>query len=92
MNKIVKVIIATGGTGGHVFPAYSLAKHFTDKNFDVELISDKRGKKYLKNHKEFKVNQINSTPIIKDNFFSFFKSILIIFLSGISIHPEGEIS
>ena len=30
-NKIKKIIIATGGTGGHVFPAYSLAKHFNEK-------------------------------------------------------------
>ena len=25
-----KIVIATGGTGGHVFPAYSLAKYFVD--------------------------------------------------------------
>ena len=31
-NKFKKIIIATGGTGGHVFPAYSLAKHFIEKN------------------------------------------------------------
>ena len=29
-KKINKVLIATGGTGGHVFPAYGLAKHLTD--------------------------------------------------------------
>ena len=33
MNKnLNKVLIATGGTGGHVFPAYSLAKHLVEKN------------------------------------------------------------
>jgi len=43
-NKLKKIIIATGGTGGHVFPAYSLAKHFIDsKKINVEIISDKRG-------------------------------------------------
>ena len=26
-----KILIATGGTGGHVFPAYALAKHFKKK-------------------------------------------------------------
>ena len=30
-KNIKKIIIATGGTGGHVFPAYSLAKHFNEK-------------------------------------------------------------
>jgi UDP-N-acetylglucosamine:LPS N-acetylglucosamine transferase len=37
-SKLSKIIIATGGTGGHVFPAYSLAKHFIDKKIGrVEL-------------------------------------------------------
>ena len=31
INKLNKVLIATGGTGGHVFPAYGLAKHFEEK-------------------------------------------------------------
>ena len=31
MDRILKkIIIATGGTGGHVIPAYNLAKHFND--------------------------------------------------------------
>ena len=42
-----KVLIATGGTGGHVFPAYSLAKYLTNKNFHVQLTIDKRGAKYF---------------------------------------------
>ena len=36
-----KIIIATGGTGGHVFPAYSLAKNFIKNNYSVEIISTK---------------------------------------------------
>ena len=28
-SKNNKILIATGGTGGHVFPAYSLAKYLT---------------------------------------------------------------
>ena len=31
-NKLKKIIIATGGTGGHVFPAYSLANYLKNKN------------------------------------------------------------
>ena len=41
MNKKLKAIIAIGGTGGHVFPGYNLAKHLKEKNFDVKLITDK---------------------------------------------------
>ena len=30
-----KIIIATGGTGGHVFPAYSLAQYLVKNKFEV---------------------------------------------------------
>ena len=29
-----KILIATGGTGGHVFPAYALANYLKGKNYD----------------------------------------------------------
>ena len=38
-----KIIIASGGTGGHIFPALSLANYLVTKNFDVKLTTDKRG-------------------------------------------------
>ena len=39
-EKLNKVLIATGGTGGHVFPAYGLAKHLIEKKINVEIVSD----------------------------------------------------
>ena len=42
-----KIIIATGGTGGHVFPAYSLAQYLVKKKFDVKIVTDNRGFKFL---------------------------------------------
>ena len=42
------ILIATGGTGGHIFPAYSLANFLIKKNFNVKLTTDTRGLKYLK--------------------------------------------
>ena len=75
-----KIIIATGGTGGHIFPAYGLAQHFISNQTDVEIISDKRGLKYLKNISNIKIIQINSATIFKKNIFKFlFSFILIIF-------------
>ena len=32
------ILIATGGTGGHVFPAYSLANYLSNRNFSVKLL------------------------------------------------------
>jgi UDP-N-acetylglucosamine--N-acetylmuramyl-(pentapeptide) pyrophosphoryl-undecaprenol N-acetylglucosamine transferase len=80
-NNNKKIIIATGGTGGHVFPAYSLAKHFLADKVNVELISDKRGMKYLKNYRDLKITQITSTTILKNNIFQLLFSSLIIFYS-----------
>ncbi len=81
-NKLEKIIIATGGTGGHIFPAYSLAKHFIDsKKINVQIISDKRGLKYLKEYNDLKIIEINSSTIFKKNIFYVLFSILIIFYS-----------
>ena len=80
-SKINKIIIATGGTGGHVFPAYSLAKHFLENKINVEIISDKRGLKYLQNYNDIKVIKINSSTIFKKNIIQMLLSTLIIFYS-----------
>ena len=41
-----KILIATGGTGGHVIPATIFYEQLKDK-FDVFLVTDKRGSKFL---------------------------------------------
>jgi len=76
-----KILIATGGTGGHVFPAYSLASYLISKNFNVELTTDKRGIKYLKDYRNLKISKLSSSPILKENFSKFLFSIIIIVIS-----------
>ena len=78
-----KIIIATGGTGGHIFPAYSLAKNFIKKDYSVEIITDKRGFKYLEKNKDIKIILNNSATIFKKNIINSFFSIFIIVLSYI---------
>ena len=82
-RRLKKIIIATGGTGGHVFPAYSLAKHFINQKIDVQIISDKRGLRYLKGYTDLKIVEINSSTIFKKNIFQLLVSVLIIFYSTI---------
>ena len=60
-----KIIIATGGTGGHTFPACSLANYLIEKNYDVELTTDKRGYKYLENYSHLNLKKIPSSPLLK---------------------------
>ena len=76
-----KILIATGGTGGHIFPAYSLAKFFSKKKYKVELTTDQRGLKFLKNDLDLNIIKINSSPLIKKNIFKFMISFLIIIIS-----------
>ena len=76
-----KIVIATGGTGGHVFPAYSLANYLKNKNFSIKLTSDKRGSSYLQDYNNLNLIKISSSPLIKKNIFKFFYSFFIITFS-----------
>ena len=78
-----KIIIATGGTGGHIFPAYSLAKNFIKNDYLVEIITDKRGLKYLEKNKNIKLILNNSATIFKKNIINLFFSLFTIFFSYI---------
>jgi len=40
------IILAAGGTGGHVFPAEALATVLLNRNYRIELITDGRGQTY----------------------------------------------
>ena len=87
MNKQnQKILIATGGTGGHVIPAYSLAKFLVGKNISVKILSDKRGLKFLNDHQDFNIQLINSSRINKENIFSLFISIFKIIISFLMKH------
>ena len=41
------IIIASGGTGGHVFPAVCLANELSARGYKIVFATDKRGIKYL---------------------------------------------
>src|ERR1700744_5930165 len=40
------VILAAGGTGGHVFPAEALARELLGRGYRVALMTDSRGDKF----------------------------------------------
>ena len=41
-----KILLAAGGTGGHMFPAQSLAENLKAEGWDVALMTDARGQKH----------------------------------------------
>ena len=80
MNK-KKIIIATGGTGGHIFPAISLAQYLSKKNFEVEITTDKRGKKFFNEINFLKIKTISTATIFIKNPFLILKNIFLIIFS-----------
>ncbi len=80
MNK--KILISTGGSGGHVIPATIIYKHL-ESNFEVSMTSDFRGVKFL-NKEEYNLKIFNVRPISKNLLmmpFDFFLMIVLIFKS-----------
>jgi UDP-N-acetylglucosamine--N-acetylmuramyl-(pentapeptide) pyrophosphoryl-undecaprenol N-acetylglucosamine transferase len=57
------VLVAAGGTGGHLFPAEALAQELLARGAAVELVTDARGKRYDGDFSARAVHQIPSaTP------------------------------
>ena len=88
-----KILISTGGSGGHIIPAITLYEHLKN-DFQIFLTSDKRGSKYI-NHNKYNYKLIE-TPRISKNllkapyvlfFFivSFFKSFFFIKKNDIQV-------
>lgn len=53
----MRILLAAGGTGGHMFPAQALAEHFKARGADIAMITDARGRKHA--------GRIPADPIIE---------------------------
>ncbi len=73
-----KIIISTGGTGGHVIPAQILYDHLSVKN-KIIITTDKRGFNYI-NKKKYKTKQID-VPKLNKNILGFLSFIISFILS-----------
>ena len=76
-----KIIFSTGGTGGHIFPAIHLMNHFSEKGYEVLLVTDYRGKKFINNISKFKSYEIRANTPTNKKFFNKILSFFSIFLS-----------
>ena len=74
-----KILISTGGSGGHVIPAIIFCDHLKEK-FDVFLTTDKRGERFI--NKDKYTLSIIDVPQLTKNFFKIPFN-LIFFLTSI---------
>jgi UDP-N-acetylglucosamine--N-acetylmuramyl-(pentapeptide) pyrophosphoryl-undecaprenol N-acetylglucosamine transferase len=73
-----RVLISTGGSGGHVVPATILYEHLKDQ-FHISMSTDYRGTKFL-DKKKYNLEIFNITPISKNIFLLPWQFFLIIYL------------
>ena len=85
-----KVLISTGGSGGHVVPAIILHDHLSKKK-DVIISTDDRGYRYLNKdiHKIFIINTPRLNLLLLP--FNFFK-IVYLFIKSIFFLKKEEIT
>ena len=63
------LLLAAGGTGGHVFPAVALARELKARGREVVLVTDGRGERYEEIFAGFPVHRVASgTPTGRDLF------------------------
>ena len=72
-----KILISTGGSGGHIIPALILYKHLSSE-FDLMIASDLRGLKYI--DQNFPKVKIINTPKLNNILLLPFNFLIIIFL------------
>ena len=77
MNK--KILISTGGSGGHVIPATIFYEHLKN-NFNVYLTTDLRGLKFL-NIEKYNFEIINTPKLSSNLFYLPFQILLILYLT-----------
>jgi len=79
MNK--KIIFTSGGTGGHILPAINMMKYFSRKDYDVLLVTDSRGKNFIKDYPSYRSYTLYTDTPIKKNFIKLFLSLFFILFS-----------
>ena len=59
-----KILISTGGSGGHVIPAMVFYDHLKE-DFDIFMTVDERGSKFI-NHNKYKFDKLSAPRITKE--------------------------
>jgi len=60
-----KIFIVSGGTGGHIIPAYCLAKHLVQQNHKIYFFGDNKINNFIKPHDQFEVHTLRAQQFKK---------------------------
>lgn len=81
-EKKIKVFLATGGSGGHIFPAISIAEKLTSENNNICIIADDIYEKYSSCNLNYRIikagKSIKSFSSVKQIIFGFFQALKLI--------------
>ena len=85
-DKRFKIFLATGGSGGHIFPAISIAEKLTKENNNICIVADRVYEKYSSLNLNYRI--IDAGKTIRS--FSDIKSILKGFLQARKLIKEEK--
>lgn len=75
------ILLAAGGTGGHMFPASALAETLKQEGYEVRLATDARGMAYVPKLEAMRVHQIPAATIYTGGLLALPSKIFILFWS-----------
>lgn len=77
------ILLAAGGTGGHMFPASTLAGLLKAEGYDIHLATDRRGLAYVDRLEPMSVHKINAATVFGSGISSIPAKIIVLLYSFI---------